>query len=122
MAVKTTMGHPATIWSRRQESNLDLSLRRAEFYPLKYSEWERERQPAIIWARHPPLPNRPKFTLLRHHHVSGTARQGTPHNTTPSRWPRFVRYRPDPLDGGDPTAPRRGRIDLAACAIHWPIR
>ena len=25
-------------WSRRQESNLDLSLRRAEFYPLKYSE------------------------------------------------------------------------------------
>lgn len=26
------------IWSRRQESNLDLSLRRAEFYPLKYSE------------------------------------------------------------------------------------
>lgn len=27
-----------SIWSRRQESNLDLSLRRAEFYPLKYSE------------------------------------------------------------------------------------
>ncbi len=26
------------MWSRRQESNLDLSLRRAEFYPLKYSE------------------------------------------------------------------------------------
>ena len=25
------------LWSRRQESNLDLSLRRAEFYPLKYS-------------------------------------------------------------------------------------
>lgn len=25
-------------WSRRQESNLDLSLRRAEFYPLKYGE------------------------------------------------------------------------------------
>ncbi len=26
------------VWSRRQESNLDLSLRRAEFYPLKYGE------------------------------------------------------------------------------------
>jgi hypothetical protein len=38
MAVKTTIDHPAIIWSRRQESNLDLSLRRAEFYPLKYSE------------------------------------------------------------------------------------
>jgi hypothetical protein len=25
-------------FGRRQESNLDLSLRRAEFYPLKYSE------------------------------------------------------------------------------------
>ena len=32
------MGWGEEDWSRRQESNLDLSLRRAEFYPLKYSE------------------------------------------------------------------------------------
>lgn len=92
-------GHLANVrllgnWSRRQESNLDLSLRRAEFYPLKYSERLGLRQNRSLGLS--PI-RRPPFQLLRSRRPrrSSARSPGRPdrRGSCAGRWPRGRRRR-----------------------------